>query len=110
MSAQTPVIVHPQGRMDAARAPALEQELRQQLAHGHHRLIVDLSKTTYISSNGLRVLLAAHKTAQQDGGSLKLCCLSPRLLEIFEMAGFDQIFEIYEDRNAAENAFAKVGG
>ncbi len=105
MNGQAPITVSPRGRIDAARAPALEQDLRQHLAHGHNRLIVDLSATTYISSNGLRVLLAAHKGAQQDGGSLKLCCLGVRLVEIFEMAGFDQIFEIYEDHDAAEKAF-----
>ncbi len=108
MSATSPIIVRPLGRLDAGHAPALEQELRQHFTHGENELIVDLSGTTYISSNGLRVLLAGHKTAQQNGGSLKLCCLGSRLLEIFEMAGFDQVFEIYEDREAAEKAF--IGG
>ncbi len=110
MSAMLPIVVRPQGRLDAGHAPALEQELRQHFTRGENSLIVDLSTTTYISSNGLRVLLAGHKTARQNGGSLKLCCLAPRLVEIFEMAGFDQVFEIYEDQGAALEAFSKVDG
>ncbi len=105
MSAVPPIVVRPQGRLDAGHAPALEHELRQHFTHGENELIVDLSATTYISSNGLRVLLGAHKTAKQNGGGLKLCCLGSRLHEIFEMAGFDQVFEIYEDRDAALKAF-----
>jgi anti-sigma B factor antagonist len=98
-------VVRPRGRLDAAGAPALDRELRQHLALGRRGLVVDLSDASYISSNGLRVLLAAVKAARQSGGALRLCCLSARLAEIFEMAGFDQVFDIYETRAAAEHAF-----
>lgn len=100
-------VVRPRGRLDAAGAPALDTELRQHLALGHRHLLVDLSETSYISSNGLRVLLASFKAARQSGGTLKLCCLSARLAEIFEMAGFDQVFDIYGTRTAAEGAFVE---
>ncbi len=103
----TPTIIRPHGRLDAARSPALEQELRQHLAQGHNNLIVDMGATSYISSNGLRVLLAIHKAAQQNEGRLVLCSLSARLMEIFEMVGFDKVFEIYDERAAAEQSFQK---
>ncbi len=105
MSTAEFTVVRPRGRLDAGGAPALERELRQHLTLGRRHLLVDLSDTSYISSNGLRVLLAALKTARQNGGALKLCCLSARLVEIFEMVGFDQVFDIYETRDAAERAF-----
>jgi anti-sigma B factor antagonist len=105
MSTTEITVVRPQGRLDAAGSPALDRELRQHLALGRRHLLVDLSDTSYISSNGLRALLAALKAARQGGGTLKLCCLSARLEEIFEMAGFDQVFDIYETRAAAEGAF-----
>jgi anti-sigma B factor antagonist len=98
-------VVRPQGRLDAVGAPALDRELRQHLSLGRRNLLVDLSGTSYISSNGLRVLLAALKAAQQNGGALRICCLSARLAEIFEMAGFDQVFDIYDNRAVAERAF-----
>ena len=105
MSTTEIAVVRPHGRLDAAGAPALDQELRRHLALGHRHLLVDLSDTSYISSNGLRVLLAALKGARQSSGTFRLCCLSARLAEIFEMAGFDQVFDIHESRTAAERAF-----
>jgi len=99
------VLVLPQGRLDAAGARPLEAELNQHIAAGDVRLLIDLEKTRYISSDGLRALLAAQKQVKKQGGALKLCCLSRRLVEIFEMSGFDRVFEIFEDREQAEKSF-----
>ena len=98
-------IVTPQGRLDAAGAPPLEAELNHHIDAGEVHLLVNLEGTRYISSNGLRALLAAQKQAKARGGALKLCCLNPRLIEIFEMSGFDKVFEIFESREQAEESF-----
>ena len=98
-------IITPQGRLDAAGTRPLEAELKQRIAVGETRLIVDLQKTRYISSNGLRVLLAALKQAKKRGGTLKLCGLAARLQEIFAMAGFDRLFEVFETCEQAEKSF-----
>ena len=100
-----PLVIKPQGRLDAARARPVEVELKQHLANGHIHFLIDLSDTRYISSNGLRVLLAAHKQANRSGGALKLCGLDARLTEIFEMAGFDRVFEIFSTREQADASF-----
>jgi len=98
-------VLTPQGRLDAAGARPLEAELKQYMAAGKIHLLIDLAGTRYISSNGLRALLAAQKQAKERGGALKLCCLSPRLVEIFEMSGFDRVFEIFDKREQAEESF-----
>ncbi len=98
-------VLAPSGRLDAAGARPLDSELQTQLSQGRTRLVVDLSDTRYISSNGLRVMLHARKDAEQQGGALKLCGLSPRLKEIFEMVGFDKVFEIYPTRQDAVKSF-----
>jgi anti-sigma B factor antagonist len=100
------VLLCPQGRLDALMARQLDTDLQQHLRNGQARLIVDFKNTRYISSHGLRVLLEAQKQARENGGGLKLCSLSPRLIEIFEMAGFDRVFEIFETAEQAEQAFA----
>ena len=98
-------IIAPQGRLDAAGARPLEIELKRRIAAGETRLVVDLQDTRYIGSNGLRVLLAALKKVNAHGGTLKLCGLTARLKEIFAMAGFDRVFEIFETRAQAEESF-----
>jgi anti-sigma B factor antagonist len=106
MSPKEIVTLRPQGRLDAANAPVFEAEIKQRIGAGHVNMIIDLSGVRYISSNGLRTLLGAVRTAKRHGGSVKLCCLRPRLIEIFEMAGFDQVFEIFTTRDKAEKAFS----
>ncbi len=100
-------IIAPQGRVDAASAPGLEAELKQRIAAGATRIVVDFSATRYISSNGLRVLLVALKATQCRDGALKLCALAPRLREILALAGFDRLFEIFDTRAQAEQSFEK---
>ena len=98
-------IITPQGRLDAAGARPLETELKQHIAAGAVDILLDLEHTRYISSDGLRALLAAQKLAKKRGGALKLCCLNRRLTEIFEISGFDRVFEIFETRERAEQSF-----
>jgi anti-anti-sigma factor len=104
------IVLTPTGRLDAAGARPLEAELKAHIAAGEVNILIDFEDTPYISSDGLRALLAAQKQAKKRGGALKLCCLNHRLSEIFEMSGFDKVFEIYASREQAERSFAPLGG
>ncbi|MEZ4517740.1 MAG: STAS domain-containing protein [Chloroflexota bacterium] len=85
------------GRLDQALNAMLEETLTSLLDEGHINLIINLSETSYINSGGLRTLVSAWRRVSRENGSLQLCGLSPRLLEIFAMVGFDQVFEIVPD-------------
>ncbi len=100
------IVLTPAGRLDAAGARAFETEWKQQIASGHTRILVDLKETRYISSTGLRTLLAAARSAKKHGGTLKLCDLTPRVREVFEIAGFDRVFEIFPTYEQAEKAMS----
>ncbi len=89
------------GRFDAHSAGAVENELNLVISKGEHNLLVDLDGVEYISSAGLRVLLAATKKLKKEKGEIKLCCLKPYVKEVFDIAGFTQIFKIY---NTVEEA------
>ena len=97
-------VVGVNGRLDQTLTPALEQELTTLLDKGHTHLIVDLSQTNYINSGGLRTLVTGWRKARQQDGTLVLCGLNGRLQEIFGMVGFDQLFQIYPDLQAALTA------
>lgn len=92
------------GRLDQALNPDLEQELTTLLDSGKNRLIVDMTQTSYINSGGLRTLVTGWRKARQQDGNLVLCGLNARLQEIFGMVGFDQLFQIYPDRQAARDS------
>jgi anti-sigma B factor antagonist len=73
-------------------APALEAELNQAL-NGVESLILDFGKLDYISSAGLRVLLAAHKAMSGKGG-LKVTNVNEIVREVFDVTGFADILTI----------------
>jgi anti-anti-sigma factor len=90
-------IVTPQGRMDAAFSPVLEQVLLDLIEAGSVALVVEMKEVSYISSRGLKTLVTAWRSAKAHGGDLLLCSLSERVRGILEMVGFTDVFEIAED-------------
>lgn len=97
-------IVAPAGRIDTTTAPALERHLDGLLAAGERRLVVDFSAVDYISSAGLRVLLALARQIRDGGGALALCGVTGAVQQVFELAGFLPLFTVCESREAAARA------
>jgi anti-sigma B factor antagonist len=83
------------GRVDAATAGALETALNDQISNGSRKIILDLTSLSYISSGGLRVLLATAKRLHADGDRFALCGLSHEVQKVMRLAGFTSIFAIY---------------
>jgi anti-anti-sigma factor len=86
--------VRMRGRFDAAQS-VRAQEVFSRLANS---AIVDFGDVEYISSAGLGILFAAQKRLMDAGESLELVNLNPHIREVFEIAGFDSIFEIGDTR------------
>ena len=80
------------GRVDSAAAPRLEAEIRESL-EGVTELTLDFSEVEYISSAGLRVLLAAQKKMASQG-SLTVSHVSEDVMAIFDVTGFSGILNI----------------
>ena len=80
------------GRLDTNTAPELEAALKTAL-EGVEKLTFDFEKLDYISSAGLRVLLAAQKTMNRQG-SMKIKNANEIIMEIFEVTGFADILTI----------------
>jgi len=94
-------IVKLAGRLDSSAAQAAEESFAQMLGSGSPRLAIDMSRLEYISSAGLRVLLVVAKKVQQAKGKMVLFGLLPNVREVFSVSGFDKIFAIQADVDAA---------
>lgn len=81
-----------EGRLDTTTAPKLEEELRSSV-DGITRLVFDVEKLEYISSAGLRVLLAMQKLMNQQG-EMVLQNVNEAVMEVFEVTGFSDILRI----------------
>ena len=81
-----------EGRLDTTTAPQLEKFLSEN-TDGVKDIVIDMAKLEYISSAGLRVLLAAHKKMSKTG-TLKLVNVGDEVMEVFDMTGFSDILDI----------------
>ena len=78
------------GRLDTTNAPKFEELLSENYADAQS-LIINCEKLAYVSSAGLRVLLAAQKKMRD---SMKLTNVCELVMEVFEMTGFADILTI----------------
>ena len=81
-----------EGRLDTTTAPLLEAELKQSL-DGVTDLALDMEKLNYLSSAGLRVLLAAQKQMNKQG-SMVIRHVNETIMEVFEVTGFIDILTV----------------
>ena len=77
---------------------------------GKKRLVVDLSKATFIDSTTLGVLVGGVKRLRPTGGSLSLVCTDQNISKIFEITGLDRVFPIYASREEALRSVAAGEG
>jgi len=96
-------LVQVKGRMDAVSSPEFEKECLGVIEGGAKLLVVDLSGLEYISSAGLRSILASAKKIRGTGGTMKFCGLSGMVEEVFQVSGLGTMFTVAA---TAEEAFA----
>jgi anti-anti-sigma factor len=89
------LIISPEGRLDAQGAAVLEDLLADQIMESDRVAIVDMSQVTYLSSAGIRILLATEKKMRARNGRLHLCGLQAYPLSVLEMTGFLSVFAIH---------------
>jgi anti-anti-sigma factor len=73
------------------------------MAEGEKDFVIDLGELDYISSAGLRVILATAKRLKEKEGKILLASLQDMVKEVFEISGFSAIIPIYESVESALN-------
>ena len=90
------------GRMDGYWSRHLEEAIDELMREGIHSLRLNLSKTAYISSAGIRVLIHAYKQFSAVGGSLLVVDPAPTVQKILALAGLEQMLCTPPGRGIAE--------
>jgi len=79
------------GRLDTNTAPELEAELK---LDGVGEVVFDFVALDYISSAGLRVLLAAQKAMMSSGGKMSIANANEMVRGVFQITGLDAVFTL----------------
>ena len=95
------------GFLDAHTAPEFEKAIQSEVDDGHLQLIVDCTRLTYISSAGLGVFMGFIEELRERDGDIKICGLSPKVEQVFEILGFHALYDIVGDVPAAVQRFAE---
>ena len=93
------------GRIDSSNASELDDTFNGLADDGRYELVLELSGVEYMSSAGLRALVAALRESKKHRGDLRIANPSDRMQEVLNLAGLDTIFGIYDDATAAIGSY-----
>ena len=94
------------GSLNAHTAPDLEQVIQATIDAGNIHIVVNFGGLEYISSAGLGVFMVFIEDLREKGGDIKLCSMSEKVFNVFDLLGFPMIFDIVADENEALHKFS----
>ncbi len=100
-------IVNLAGSLDANTSITAETMIHQLFESGTSKLVINLAETEYISSAGLKVLLATAKRISASKGRFILCQPNPAVHRILEISGFLAILDV---KSTEADALALISG
>ena len=95
------------GAVDAHTAPQFEEAVQQVIDDGQNNIVVDCEKLTYISSAGLGVFMGFVEEVREEHGDIKICGLSEKVKQPFEILGFETLFHFCPDVETAKEKFSE---
>ncbi len=98
-------VVAIQGSVDGLTAADLLASLGGEVRAGKTKLVADLRAVEFMSSAGLRAVLATVKDARQQGGDFRLAGVRPDVWKVLNLSGFTSIVKIFPDVEAAVASF-----
>ena len=99
------VVVGVDGQLIVANRQELKQKVLDALEGGAKKFVIDFSRTGYIDSSGLGVLVSLSKKIREQGGDLRLAGLNEDLQTLFELTKLDTLFSITRTSGEALAAF-----
>ena len=96
--------------LDEARIEQLEKDIYEAIDQSSEgRVVLDFRNVEFMSSAMLGKLVKVHKKCQGFKVKLKLCSVSPEILEVFKITRLNKLFDIEKDAESARKAFNKRG-
>jgi anti-sigma B factor antagonist len=93
------------GRLESSSVPSFQNQLSQATLLGNERLVLDLSRVSFIGSAALRVILVTAKRLGVSGGRLAVYA-APQVAQVFVVAGLDAVLPVHNSLDEAQAASA----
>ncbi len=99
------VVIEVEGQLIVGNRQELKQRVLDALEAGDRKFLIDFTRTGYIDSSGLGVLVSLSKKIRDEGGDLRLAGLNEDLKTLFELTKLDTLFAITDSAQEALAAF-----
>jgi anti-sigma B factor antagonist len=87
-------------------ASTFRDTVRDQVASGHKKLLLNLAEISYIDSSGIGEMVSGFTTVANQGGAMKLLNLTKRVQDLLQITKLYTVFEVFDDEAAAIRSFA----
>ena len=84
----------------------LREAVRDVLAKGQNKILLNLADVTYIDSSGIGELVSAFTTVKNSGGELKLLYLTKKVKDLLQITKLYTVFDVKDDEAAAVSSFS----
>jgi anti-sigma B factor antagonist len=98
-------VIKPMGPLMAADVEAVKTRIMDVMTRSLGRVVVDASAIAFVDSAGLEALVDMTEELLQSGRALKLCATNETLREVFELTGWSDAFEYFDDVNSGVRSF-----
>ena len=99
------VVIYPDGFINAHTVNQFEETLQNLVKEKQYRLVVNGQKLQYISSAGLGALMGVIEEIRDNDGDIHLCSLRESVFNVFDILGFTELYEIFDEEAPAIRAF-----
>ena len=101
-------LLYPKGFINAHTVRLFDGELRGALQQGRFKIVVNCSRLVYIASAGLGAIMGAIEEVRGNGGDIRLSELNETVANIFEILGFNHLYQIFPSEVEAVLSFQDV--
>jgi anti-sigma B factor antagonist len=98
-------VIYPRGHLDAHNVERFEKEILKLIENDYANIVVNCKDLNYISSAGMGIIMGYLDEIREKGGDIKLCSVSERVYEIFDLVGFTEIYDFLNDEESALEKF-----
>jgi anti-sigma B factor antagonist len=102
-------LIYPKGFINAHTVRLFEAEISRALAERRFKLVLNCKGLAYIASAGLGAIMGAIEEVRENGGDIRLSELSESVRNIFEILGFNHLYQIYPTEMEAISSFRSAG-
>jgi len=102
------ILIYLYGHLDAHYVEKFENELKKHINNGYYKILINCKNLNYISSAGMGVIMGYLEEVREKKGDIKLCSLNKTVYEIFDLVGFTEIYDFFDEEKEAIEKFNEL--